>query len=121
MVPEFWLFGTGVTGFGKAYAAQVSDQAGPLAMLTNDPHNQYLRIFLEQGFVGLLIFLALLVTIARTGLKSQSGRLGVCVLIGWCATSLFSAHFTTFAEGRFIWIWLGVFIGSLSFEKSPKE
>ena len=121
MIPDFWLFGAGTTGFGKAYEAAVSDQTGPMAMPTNDPHNQFLRIFLEQGILGLLVFLSFLAAAFRTGLASESGKLGVCVLVGWCATSVFSAHFTTFAEGRFIWIWLGVFIGSLAFNVSPRR
>jgi hypothetical protein len=36
------------------------------------------------------------------------GYLGLSVLAAWCVTSLFSSHFSTFAEGRFIWLWLGV-------------
>ena len=32
------------------------------------------------------------------------------MLVGWCATSLFSAHFSTLAEGRMIFFWLGAML-----------
>ena len=36
--------------------------------------------------------------------------LSVGVLLAWCGTSLFSSHFSTFTEGRFIYLWLGVLL-----------
>jgi hypothetical protein len=41
-------------------------------------------------------------------------HLGIGVLLAWCATSLFSSHFSTFTEGRFIYIWLGIMLASES-------
>jgi O-antigen ligase len=41
-------------------------------------------------------------------------HLGIGVLMAWCATSLFNSHFSTFTEGRFIYIWLGIMLASES-------
>jgi O-antigen ligase len=77
-------------------------------MPSHDPHNQFLKIAAEHGLLGLLIFLALLVSAFRQrGAPPPYRLLGLGVLAAWCASSLFNSHFSTFAEGRFIWLWLG--------------
>jgi O-antigen ligase len=77
-------------------------------MPTHDPHNQFLKIAAEHGLLGLAVFLALLAAAFRQrGAPPPYRLLGLGVLAAWCATSLFNSHFSTFAEGRFIWLWLG--------------
>lgn len=112
MVPKYWLLGAGVTGFGGAYSKHMAEKADKKFVPTIDPHNQFLRILVEQGVIGLLVFLGLLWALLQLGTKSMSGALGASALLAWCATSLFSAHFTTFVEGRLIWVLMGVFLAS---------
>lgn len=112
MIPKYWLFGAGVTGFGNAYSRHMAEQEHKNFIPTKDPHNQFLRILIEQGIVGLMVFLGLLIGLLQLGTMGMSGALGASVLLAWCATSLFSGHFTTFVEGRLIWVLLGVYLAS---------
>jgi hypothetical protein len=44
--------------------------------------------------------------------------LGLAVMIAWCVTSLANSHFTTFAEGTFIYLWLGSILAA---EENPQR
>ena len=114
MVPQYWLIGAGLSGFGDAYTKHMSVKADKKFIPTIDPHNQFLRILVEQGVIGLGVFVALLLVLLQMGTFSTSTALGACALLAWVATSFFSAHFSTFVEGRLIWVWLGVFLASQS-------
>ena len=45
--------------------------------------------------------------------------LGLALLAGWCATSLFSSHFQTFNEGHLIALLLGVFLAVPAAQARP--
>lgn len=109
MLFEYPLLGVGTGGFEKAYGLAVVGKSGLEATVTNDPHNQFIKIAIEQGLLGLLVFMALLMAVARQCPQGLSRTMGLCVLLGWCTTSLANSHFSTFTEGHFIWIWLGMF------------
>lgn len=100
------LFGHGTGAFREAYARKVGAQA----MQTKDPHNAYLFIAVQYGVAGLAVFLALLVAALRQPASAPYRLLALSALAAWCATSLFNGHFYTFAEGRFIWLWLGALL-----------
>ncbi|MBF0572574.1 MAG: O-antigen ligase family protein [Desulfamplus sp.] len=105
----FWGYGTG--SFQNAYQKQIEGRDGLQGEPSTDPHNQYLRIAVEHGFIGLLIFFAFIASFfLQKGSKEPTRILAIGVLIAWCATSLFSTHFSTFTEGRFIMIWCGVLL-----------
>lgn len=110
IIPKYPILGVGTAGFDKAYENEVIGKSGLAGMLTGDPHNQYLKIAVEQGLVGLIIFLGLLFKVARQPVSQPFKSLGICVLMVWCCTSLFNAHFSTFSEGHFIWMWLGIML-----------
>jgi O-antigen ligase len=102
------VIGYGTGSFESAYTALVKGRPGMEGRPTHDPHNQFLKIAAEHGLIGLLVFLALLLSAFRqTGVPPPYRLLGLGVLAAWCATSLFNSHFSTFAEGRFIWLWVG--------------
>jgi O-antigen ligase len=109
MIPQYVWSGTGTGGFEKAYAAHVKPLQGlPEGLITQDPHNQYLKILIEQGGIGFLIFIAMLGRfLLQTGTRDELHWLGVMVTLVWMTTSLFNAHFSTFMEGTFIWAWIG--------------
>jgi O-antigen ligase len=108
LVAERPLLGYGTGAFETAYTGHVQGRPGMEGMPTHDPHNQFLKIAAEHGLLGLAVFLALLVALFRQrGAPPPYRLLGLGVLAAWCATSLFNSHFSTFAEGRFIWLWLG--------------
>jgi len=108
------LFGVGTGGFRAAYVQQVADVKGWQATSTTDPHNQFLKIFAEQGIVGLAIFLVFIASAFWQRAAEPFRILGLGVLCGWCATSLFNSHFSTFSEGRFIFIWCGIMLSTVS-------
>jgi len=111
MIRERPLLGSGTGSFGAAYRQKVAGQSGWRAEnLSSDPHNQYLKIAAEHGLVGLAVFLWLIVSAFRQPSASPYRLLGLGVLLAWCATSLFSSHFSTFSEGSFIALWCGAML-----------
>lgn len=104
-----WL-GYGTGGFGVGYHEQVKGKTGWQAFLTDDPHNQFLKIYAEYGLVGFLIFLLFIVSFFYQKIAEPWCFLGWGVLLAWCATSLFSSHFSTFSEGRFLLLWCAMML-----------
>ena len=114
LIKEHPLLGVGTGGYEPAFVDHVKDQKGQENFLHHDPHNQFLKILAELGSIGFLIFIAFLASTLLQKVKPFYFHLGLGVLIAWCATSLFSSHFSTFTEGRFIYIWLGIMLASES-------
>lgn len=109
--PDFPLLaGYGTGGFKEAYRPQVAGQTGWKAEVVDDCHNQYMRIAVEHGAIGLLLFLGFIAACLRQSVSRPFKVLGIGALIAWCATSLFSGHFGTFAEGRLIYVWSGAML-----------
>ena len=110
LIAERPLAGFGTGAFATAYGRMVEGRSGREGIKIHDPHNQYLNIAAQHGLLGLAVFLAVLVAAFRQRPPHPYRLLGLAVLSAWCVTSLVSSHFSTFAEGRFIWLWLGVFL-----------
>jgi O-antigen ligase len=113
MIAKHPIFGVGTGGFRVAYMQQVSRVKGWEATSTTDPHNQFLKIIAEQGLVGFAILLAFIASAFWQSAEAPYRLLGLGVLCGWCATSLFNSHFSTFSEGRFLFTWLGIMFATL--------
>jgi O-antigen ligase len=103
-------FGVGTGGFRTSYLKQTRGEEGWEATGTTDPHDQFLKILAEQGAVGLAVFLAFIASAFRQRVDAPFRTLGLGILCTWCATSLFNSHFSTFSEGRLIFIWCGVML-----------
>ena len=108
------LLGFGTGGFEEAYSKKIKDSPEWEKHLMHDPHNQFLKIWAEMGMLGLIVFLGMLASSLFQKSSKMYFHLGMGVLLAWCATSLFSSHFSTFTEGRFIYIWLGIMLASES-------
>ena len=108
------LLGFGTGGFEEAYSKKIKDSPEWEKHLMHDPHNQFLKIWAEMGMLGLMVFLGMLASSLFQKSSKMYFHLGMGVLLAWCATSLFSSHFSTFTEGRFIYIWLGIMLASES-------
>ena len=108
------VFGFGTGGFKDAYSEKIKDNPEWEKHLTHDPHNQFLKIWAEMGLLGLVVFLGMLASTLFQKSSKLYLHLGIGVLLAWCATSLFSSHFSTFTEGRFIYLWLGVMLAGES-------
>lgn len=106
------LLGFGTGGFEEAYSQKIKDNPDWEKNIMHDPHNQFLKIWAEMGMLGLIVFLSMLASSLFQKSSKMYFHLGIGVLLAWCATSLFSSHFSTFTEGRFIYIWLGIMLAS---------
>ncbi len=112
MVPNDVLLGVGTGGFKKAYAQQAEGKSGALGILTGDPHNQYLKILIENGVLGLVAFLSILILLLKQPVTNPFRAIGMASLAAIAVTSLFNSHFSTFNEGQFIWILAGAMFAS---------
>lgn len=120
IVQENLLFGVGTGGFRDAYTEhvaakyEVSDWRGESA---GDPHNQYLSIWVQQGIIGLGVFLLWLIAIAMDKMAVSPYRsLALPIFLGWCLTSLFNSHFTTFVEGHLVATFVGILLATTPLE-----
>ena len=109
-------FGYGVGGFEPAYAGEVGNQIGAQSLQNwcarpaRDPHNQYLRVTVEAGVLGLLAFLGLIAGAARQPATQPYRSCGLALVAAWSVTSLFNSHFQTFNEGHLIALLLGALL-----------
>jgi hypothetical protein len=112
LIQERPWFGVGSGGFERAYGAHVQAKYTDWRTLSSgDPHNQYLFFLAEQGVLGLLAFLAFIVlTLADRGDGGRARIIAVGMLLAWCATSLLSSHFQTFAEGHLLAFFLAAML-----------
>ncbi|MBC5785347.1 O-antigen ligase family protein [Ramlibacter sp. USB13] len=121
MRPIFWIntvslieqrpvFGWGTASFEHVYLTTIVGRTGVAATPAADPHNQFMKIAAEQGVVGLAVFLALLAASLRQPASAPWRLLGLGVLASWCLTSMASSHFSTFAEGTFLYMWVGAML-----------
>lgn len=108
------LLGFGTGSFEEAYSQKIKDNPDWEKIIMHDPHNQFLKIWVEMGMFGLIIFLIMLASSLFQKSSKMYFHLSIGVVLAWCATSLFSSHFSTFTEGRFIYIWLGIMLASES-------
>jgi len=107
MIRRYPWLGTGTGSFETVYSMQVADVKDWQGQATNDPHNQYLKIWAEQGVVGILAFVAFITALIFARRRAD---LFVAVLLAWCAAGIFASSFSRFTEGRFIFLWSGVMI-----------
>jgi O-antigen ligase len=112
IISEHPVLGVGTGSFKTAYARRVEGTPGWQATLTGDPHNQYLKIWAEQGVFGLLAILAFLVLALMNPGITPYRELGVAVLLAASASSLVNSHFSTFFEGRMSFFWLGALLSA---------
>jgi O-antigen ligase len=106
------LLGSGTGSFAKEYRDHFgSPQKGWRGVAATDPHNQYLFILIENGLLGLAVFLMLLAAGFQAAREPGAYR-GIIfgALLAWCASSLFNSHFRTFPEGHLIWLFFGAML-----------
>lgn len=112
LIRERPVLGYGSGSFEKAYSAKIAMDPAWEKTITHDPHNQFLKITAEQGIIGLIVFFAMIMSAFLQKPSFLFYILGLGVLITWCGNSLFSSHFSTFSEGRFIFLWCGVMLAN---------
>lgn len=118
LIRERPILGYGTGGFKSAYTPKVLNGPKWQLDITHDPHNQFLKIWVEQGGWGLLIFLGIILSAFWQKPSWTYRVLGIGIMLVWCGNSLFSSHFSTFSEGRFVFLWCGVMLANPSMRKS---
>lgn len=113
----WWGHGLGAVkaAYIKQLQRQPEDGAGNNAAQwratpTADLHNQYLTIAAAAGVLGLSAFGVFLIAAAYQPAARPWKQAALTLLLAWSATSLFSSHFQTFAEGHLLLLWLGVLL-----------
>jgi O-antigen ligase len=114
------IFGHGLKSMSIEYAKQVIDIKSWKGNTTRDPHNQYFLLLAEQGVIGLLIFFSFIGSCFFQKVEPIYKYLGVSVLLGWMATSLFNGHFSASVEGKFIFLWCGAML-AMPLSKHQKD
>jgi O-antigen ligase len=121
MILDHPLLGVGLGGFQSGYAPYVQGVAGWRGQLTNDPHNQYLKLQGEMGILGLGTFLFWLAVVFRHPAPTPWRELASAALIGWCVTSLANSDFSTQVESRMIYFWIGALLGGALAPAAAKD
>lgn len=125
MISERPMLGTGSGSFKYGYAEQVKDIEGWRGKASDNPHQQYLHIAAEQGLIGLILFIGALVVWLvplRWSSISSFQYCALAILLGCFLNSFFNGHFSSFVEGRLLWIGLAsFFVGACASEGSISE
>ncbi len=117
------LLGYGTSAFKSVYSAHVAPKYKDWrSEPATDPHNQYLFVWLENGLVGLLVFLAYIVVAIRQGAVLQPyGAIAASVLVAIAAASLFNSNFKTFPEGHLLAFFVGCLLAQSSINKEENH
>lgn len=117
------LFGYGTSSFKNVYTVHVANKYQDWRNgSTSDPHNQYLFVWLENGLIGLLLFLAYLYTAIKQGAAQQPyGAIAASVLVAIATASLFNSNFKTFPEGHLLAFFVGCLLAQHSDNKTEKD
>lgn len=94
-----------ILGYGTSSFANPQDSTAAA------PNNEYLHLWLENGAIGLLLFLAYIFLALRQGFRNRPyGPIAAGFLLSICASSLFSSDFESFAEGNLLALFLGALL-----------
>lgn len=98
------ILGTGSGDYQYVYGDLVSNIEGWRGTWVEDPHQQYLHIWAEQGLVALCLFLGFLCVCFFSLSQHWTHRIALTLLIATALNSFVSGHFSSFVEGRLFWI-----------------
>ncbi len=121
MIRDHPILGVGTGGFQDGYRPYIQGVTGWRGGETGDPHNQFLKIFGEQGLIGFAAFLFFLFRALTCPAQSPYRELASAALVSWCVTSLANSHFSTYVEGHFVYFWLGAMLATPLAPSAPQE
>jgi O-antigen ligase len=121
MIADHPMIGVGTGGFRDGYRPYIQSDGGWQNFETGDPHNQFMKFQGEQGVFGLAAVLFFIFRVITCPGPAPYRQLAVAVMISWCATSLANAHFSTFVEGRLLFLWLGIFLAGRVGKQCKRE
>lgn len=107
------LAGFGAAGLGTEFEQMTRGKTEAAGQMTYNPHNEYLLMAVQLGAVGLLLFLNLLLQIARGAarLDGPSRHLLLAWLAIFTAGCLANSLLLDFAEGHMMMLLGGILLG----------
>lgn len=120
MIEAKSFFGSGSGTFIFDYSDIAKHGVGWHSIATDDPHQQYLHIATERGLLGLLLVI-LAVSSWLFSSVDKSQRYAIAAfgnLRGTVANGFANRHFSSFGEGRLVWILVAAFLAGSSFDLS---
>ena len=117
IIERNWLLGSGTGSFNSAYIAQVKSMNYPEGnwrnMFTDDPHNQFIHTWIDQGLLGLVVFVAWIAAVVTQRRSAPPFRaLAAGMVLAWSAASMFNGHFRSFAEGHLLATFAGAMVAA---------
>lgn len=88
ILKEYPIFGTGFGTFGSGASLNWSNGVGPETYVKYEipfpfySDNEYIKVLVENGIVGALLFIAFLIFILKASLRN-SLKLFLCILMAW--------------------------------------
>ncbi|MDR6501261.1 O-antigen ligase [Burkholderia ambifaria] len=118
------VIGYGAGGLESEFEKLTAGKTAAEGQLTSNPHNEYLLMAVQLGSLGVLLFINLIVQIAR-GSRTLDPR-SRHLLLAWLAIftigSLANSLLLDFAEGHLIVLLAGILLGcGASGEALPRE
>lgn len=116
------VFGHGLSQWAPLYRQSIEGLPDFKAFLMGHPHQEMLLILAEQGFAGLLVYLLLLVALARYTLRlNQPERdIYICILLIYVTAGLANCLWADFSH-RHLFILLLACIPLVEKHTSPQE
>ncbi|TDA47641.1 O-antigen ligase family protein [Burkholderia pyrrocinia] len=118
------VIGYGAGGLEFEFEKLTAGKTAAEGQLTSNPHNEYLLMAVQLGSLGLLLFVNLIVQIARGSrtLDPRSRHLLLAWLAIFAIGSLANSLLLDFAEGHLIVLLAGILLGcGASGEALPRE
>lgn len=106
MIADKPFLGTGSGSYKYDYANHINELVGWQKFVSDNPHQQYMHIWAEQGIIGLVIFLCAIISWAwrPPDLPKSYYWMAIGILIGTSLNGFANGHFSSFSEGRLFWI-----------------
>lgn len=122
MIVDAPLFGHGIGNFEKEYMyyqAQYFESHSysrfiRLADNVAYPYNEFLRIGVEYGLVGLILILCILGAVVRYAIYRRENRIYLSMLVSWITFSIFSYS----SKVLLLWLLLPLILGGMQYENS---
>ena len=124
------IIGVGYNGYAMTYGGTVTD-TGEQLLAGQDVHNFFMRTLCEQGMIGLVLYLGLLLLAFRSGWKLYFtaetpfykglgfGFMGCVISIA--VTNLFGDRWSYYVLGGYFWILFGIVDRSLIYSKAKNN
>lgn len=115
LVPKYWLHGTGIDNFTKAFSNNLSEVDKNISYLGgalfDRAHNEYLHLLITQGIFTLITYLALLLLVFIKGVKSKDTLTWVLLFsfVGYAIQAF--ANISVYNVAPFFFVVMGMLVG----------